>query len=329
MNQPVFRSGGIYYGIKFAGASRLFSDYTTDSLKRKMIKDTIATLFQIKQYELREHKQELQIANAEINLEQKKEEYLSGRLDSGFLDNAIIQKNIVTQTMYDIETTKEKLIATFHSLSDLDYKTAKLPHLELISQDEFLKNNIALKLSDVTVEKNRYAKNVKIASYLPNVSFNASYNWNKKENQQFAATLPSNSEENAYYSYGVSVSMPLDINSFRDVESAKVDYLKSKVLLLDKKRELESLFSQVMQNIKNYEKKIALSHENIELYSKLLHDTEELYEAGYKTEYDVNTLKNSLAIQELDTKIYEIDKQLELLTLYEMYMKASVEGEDK
>jgi hypothetical protein len=158
MNQPIFRSGGIYYGIKFAGASRLFSDYTTDSLKRKMIKDTIATLFQIKQYELREHKQALQIANAEINLEQKKEEYLSGRLDSGFLDNAIIQKNIVTQTMYDIETTKEKLIATFASLSDLDYKTAKLPHLELISQDEFLQNNIALKISDVTVVRNRYAK---------------------------------------------------------------------------------------------------------------------------------------------------------------------------
>jgi outer membrane protein TolC len=329
MNQPIFRSGGIYYGIKFAGASRLFSDYTTDSLKRKMIKDTIATLFQIKQYELFEQKQKLQIANAEINLEQKKEEYLSGQLDSGFLDDAIIQKNVVTQAMYDIETTKEKLIATFHSLSDLDYKTAKLPRLELISQDEFLKNNIALKLSDVTVEKNRYAKNVTVASYLPNVSFNASYNWNKKENQQFSATIPPNSEENAYYSYGFSVSMPLDFNSFRDVESAKVDYLKSKVLLLDKKRELEALFVQVMQNIKNYDKKIALSHENMKLYAKLLSDTEELYSAGYKTEYDVNTLKNSLAIQELDTKIYEIDKQLELLTLYEMYMKANVEGEYK
>jgi len=327
MNQPVFQSGGIYYGIKFADASRLFSDYSTDSAKRKMIKDTIATLFQIKQYELREEKQLLQIDNAEINLKQKQEEYLSGQLDSGFLDNAIIQKNIVTQTMYDIEATKEKLIATFDSLSDLDYQTTKLPYLELINEKDFLKYNISVKLSEATIQKNRYAKNVKIASYLPSVNLTAAYNWNKRDNQQFSENLPPNSEENNYYSYGFAVSIPLNVNSFKDIESARVDYLKSKVLKLDKVRELKALFRQVMQNIKNYEKKIALSHENMKLYSKLLKDTQELYAAGYKTEYDVNTLKNSLKIQELDTKIYEIDKQLELLTLYEMYMNAKVKGD--
>jgi len=326
MNQPIFQSGGIYYGIKFAGASRLFSDYTIDSAKRKMIKDTISTLLQIKQYELREKKQKLQIANAEINLEQKKEEYLSGQLDSGFLDNAIIQKNIVVQTMYDIETTKEKLIATFHSLSDLDYKTTQIPHLELITQDEFLKHNIALELSKATIQKERYAKDVTVASYLPSVNFTASYNWNKSENQQFSATIPADSEENRYYSYGLSISIPIDVNSFRSVESARVNYLKSKVLELDKLRELKALFEQVMQNIDNYEKKIHLSHENIKLYAKLLKDTKELYSAGYKTKYDVETLENSLEIQNIDTKIYEIDKQLELLTLYEMYMNVQLRG---
>jgi outer membrane protein TolC len=327
MNQPIFQSGGIYYAIKFAGASKLFNDYTVDSAKRKMIKDTISTLLQIKQYELREKKQKLQIANAEINLEQKKEEYLSGQLDSGFLDDAIIQKNVVVQTMYDIETTKEKLIATFHSFSDLDYETTKLPHLELISEDEFLKSNISLRLAQATIEKNRYAKDVTISSYLPSVNFTASYNWNKKENQQFTASIPADSEENRYYSYGFAISMPLDINTFRSVESARVDYLKSEVLKLDKLRELKALFEQVMQNIHNYEKKILLSRENIDLYAKLLRDTKELYSAGYKTKYDVDTLANSLKIQNLDMKIYEIDKQLELLTLYEMYMNIQLRGE--
>ncbi len=76
-----------------------------------------------------------------------------------------------------------------------------------------------------------------------------------------------------------------------------------------------------MNNIKNYDKKIRLSRENRKLYSKLLADTKKLYASGYKTEYDVQTLSNSLAIQKLDTKIYKIDKQLELLNLYEMYTK--------
>ncbi len=321
MNQPIFKSGGIYYGIKFANYTRLVNDYLTDSMKRKMIKDAIATLFQIKQYELKEKKQELLVDNADINLKQKQEEYLSGRLDSGFLDNAIIQKNLVIQSLYDIQTTKEKLIATFESLSDLDYKNAVLPRLELIEEEEFLKHNIALKLSDATVKQNRYAKEATLASYLPSVNFTASYNWNKKTNQQFSPLIPPNSEENDYYSYGVSVTLPLDINSYRKVESARVAYLKSEVLKLDKQRELRSLFKHVMQNIKNYEKKIALSKRNMKLYSKLLKDTQELFRVGYKTEYDIMTLQNSLKIQELDTKIYEFDKQLELLSLYEMYMQ--------
>ena len=72
--------------------------------------------------------------------------------------------------------------------------------------------------------------------------------------------------------------------------------------------------------IKIGDKKIKLSLESKELYEKLLVDTQKLYEAGYKTKYDVDTLKNSLKIAELDSKIYEIDKQYELLNLYEMYV---------
>ncbi|WP_457747064.1 TolC family protein [Sulfurimonas sp.] len=320
MQQPIFQSGGIYYGIKFAGASRLFNDYTTDSAKRKMIKESVSLLMQIKQYALKEKKQKLQISNSKINLEQKKEQYLSGQLDSGFLDDAIIQKNVTIEAMYDIQTMKEKLIAQFESLSDLEYTSANVPHLELITKEEFLKHNLSLKVSEATQKMNMYAKDVRVAAYLPSIDFTASYNWNKKENQQFAANIPANSEENDYYNYGLSVSIPLDINTFRDIESAKVDYLKSKVLKKDKLRELKALFKQVMQNIQNYDKKIALSHENAALYSKLLDDTKALYEAGYKTEYDVKTLTNSLEIQNIDSEIYEMDKQLELLTLYEMYI---------
>jgi len=322
MNQPIFQSGGIYYGIKFANASKKYANYSVDVAKRKMIKDTVALLMQIKQTELKEKKQQLLIKNSEINLEQKKEQYMSGELDSGFLDNAIIQRNSVTQALYDIQTAKERLITRFHTLSDLDYKKAKIPHLELISLEAFLKHNIVLQKNQAEIEKNRYAKDVKIAKYLPRVSFTAGYNWSKSSGQKFYAggQYFDNSNELNYYDYGFRASMPLDINTFRDIESARVDYLKSKVVQEDKKRELQALFEQVMHNIENAEKKIALSRENIVLYTKLLSDTKELYSAGYKTEYDVTTLKNSLAIQNLDMKIYEFDKQLELLNLYEMYV---------
>jgi len=324
MDQPIFQSGGIYYGIRFADASKLYNDVSIDVAKRRMIKDAISILMQIKQSSLRIKKQKLQIKNSDINLLQKKEQYLNGQLDSGFLDNAIIQKNIVVEALYDIQTNKEKLINRFAALSDLDYKSVALLHLDMISKEEFLHHNTYLKQSEYEIERNRYAKDVRIAKYLPKLNVTAGYNWQKTSNQVFQVgnTFVNNSNELDYYDYGFKVSLPIDVNTFKDIESAKVDYLKSQVVKKDRERELNALYDQVINNIENFNKKIALSKANKKLYKKLLDDTKKLYASGYKTEYDVRTLTNSLAIQKLDTKIYEIDKQLELLNLYEMYIKA-------
>ena len=327
MNQPIFQSGGIYYGIKFADASKLYNNVSIDVAKRKMIKNALSLLMQIRETSLEIQKQKLQIKNSDINLLQKKEQYLNGQLDSGFLDSAIIQKNIVVQALYDIETKREKLINKFSALSDLNYQDVSIVHFNMISKDDFLHHNIYIKQSKYAVEKNRYAKDVHIAKYLPKVNLTAGYNWQKSSNQQFSPKFPAFSDERDYYNYGFNISIPIDINTFRDIESAKVDYLKSEVIEKDRIRELSSLYNQVISNIKNFDKKIALSRENRTLYKKLLNDTQKLYASGYKTKYDVQTLTNSLAIQKIDTKIYKMDKQLELLSLYEMYIKGGKIGE--
>lgn len=315
MDQPIFQSGGIYYGIKFAKHSKKYADYSVDVAKRKLIKDAIAILMQIKQTNLKVQRQELQIKNSEINLKLKEEQYLSGQLDSGFLDNAVIERNFVIQNLYDIQTAQERLISSFSVLSDLDYNNARIPYLELLNKEEFIRHNIVLKMVDSRVKKDMYAKDVTVAKYLPQVSFTAGYNWSKSDSEfQFGAP------ERDYYDYGFRVSMPLNINTFRDIESSRVDFLKSKVVARDRQVELVSLFEQVMQTIDNYEKKRNLSLETKGIYTKLLEDTKELFSAGYKTQYDIDTLENSIKIAQTDSKIYEIDKQLELLTLYEMYV---------
>ncbi len=324
MDQPIFRSGGIYYGIKFAEASYKYNNYSIDVAKRKLIKEAVQLLIQIKQNELSLVRQELQIDNSRINLEQKKEQYLNGQLDSGFLNNAIIEKNKVTQVLYDLQTNKERLVSKFEAISDLDYKSATIPHFDLLGEDEFLEYNIDIKQLSSEREKNRYNKNVTIAKYLPSVSVTAGYNWDKLENPSFAGTSVQSPPETQYYNYGLKVTMPLDFNTFRDIESAQVEYLKSLIVEDDKKRELKALYEQVIQNLDNFEKKIELSKANRELYSKLLHDTTQLYKAGYKTEYDVRNLRNSVEIEEVDQKIFKLDKQLELLNLYEKLINNDV-----
>ncbi|OHE02738.1 MAG: transporter [Sulfurimonas sp. RIFOXYD12_FULL_33_39] len=314
MDQPIFQSGGIYYGIKFAQASKVYANYSIDVVKRKLVKDAISLLMQIKQMNLKISKQNLVIKNSEINLAQKKEDYLNGQLDSGFLNSAIIDRNVVVQALYDIQTNKERLISKFHVISDIDYESAFIPNLKLLTKEQFLSNNIVISLSDSELNKNRYAADVTVAKYLPKVNFVSGYNWSKSNSPfQFG------SNEKNYYDFGFKATMPFDINTFRDVESSKISYLKSELMIEDKKREQIAIFEQVMQNIENFEKKKQLSVENLELYEMLLSDTQQLYSAGYKTKYDVELLKNSVEIQKSDINIYEIDKQLELLTLYEMY----------
>jgi outer membrane protein TolC len=316
MDQPIFQSGGIYYGIKFAQASYKYNRYSIDVSRRKLIKEAVQLLMQIKQSGLNIQRQLLQIDNSRINLEQKKEQYRNGQLDSGFLNNAIIEKNRVTQTLFDLQTNRERLISKFETISDLNYKETGIPHLELVTSEDFLEKNIDIYQLQSETERNRYNTDVTTAKYLPTISITAGYNWQKNENLSFGGQ-GSITNRTHYYNYGLRASIPLDWNTFRDIESSRVEYLKSLVIVEDKKRELYALYEQVSQNLENFDKKIELSLENRDLYSKLLDETQQLFRAGYKTQYDVDNLANSVKIEGLDKKVFEIDKQLELLNLYE------------
>jgi len=321
MDQPIFQSGGIYYGIKFAQASKEYGDYSVDVAKRKMIKQAVSLLMQIKQIQLKEQKQKLQIQNSEISLAQKKEDYLNGQLDSGFLNNAIIERNIVIQALYDIQTNKQKLLSQFKAISDVPPNELNIPFLESLSKEEYLGKNIILNMSKSEIKKNGYNKNVTISKYLPRINLVAGYNWQKSDDEAFRTNGQSISRETDYYNYGFRATLPLDINTFRDIEISKVEYLKSKLSIEDKRRELTAIYEQVMQNIQNYDNKKQLSKENTDLYKELLSQTTDLYSAGYKTKYDVDLLQNSVNIENINIKIFEIDKQLELLTLYETYKR--------
>jgi len=184
MDQSVFRSGGIYYAIKYADASLKYANYSVDALKQKLIKDAISLLMQIKQVDLKIQKQNLVISNAEINLKVKQEQYLNGQLDSNFLDNAIIERNSAIASLYDIETSKERLISSFKAISDLDYRYAKIPVLNGLAKDEFLNNNIVLHMYKTQKIKSDYYKDVVRAKYLPNFNIVAGYNWNEVKTNQ-------------------------------------------------------------------------------------------------------------------------------------------------
>lgn len=317
IDQPIFQSGGIYYGIKFAEASRKYANLSVDAARTKAIKEAVDLLMRIRQSDLKIQKQDLLIANAGLNLELKTEQYLHGELDSGFLDNAIIEKNLQTQALYDMQTARERLISAYEAISDLPHKDAVLPKLSLLNETTFSSDAIDMQLARSDIEKGEWNQKVTLAKYLPRISLNTAYNWNRLENPAFAGTIMPITAESDYLTYGMKASVVFDVNQRREMEVARIETLKANTVMEDKKRFLQSLYDQVKHNLENSDKKIALAKSNRDLYEKLLLDTRELFRAGYKTEYDVNMLDHSAKIQTIEIQILEYDRQLELLNLYE------------
>ncbi len=314
LNQPIFRSGGIYYAIEYSKANREFLKLATSLKEKSLLKSAFVTLLSLKNIDLRIKKQKFLIKNANIDIKRKKEQYLSGVLDSSFLDNAVLNKNRLEIALLDMKSTKADLLKTFHTLSSLDYKEVNLPHLKLIDLQSYIKDNLVIKNVKADINRQNYLKKMTISNYFPKVSLFADYNHNR--------TKYITTKKSSYKSYGVSISMPLfDINRGKNIELQKLKYLKSKLEMIDKKNSEKELYKSIVKKIELYRKKISLAKEEEKLYASLLKTTKDLYNSGEKTIFDVQTMQNSLNSTILDKKIYQNDLDIELFKLYEHEVK--------
>ncbi len=309
LNQPIFRSGGIYYAIKYAKANREFLKLSTSLEEKSLLSNAFSILLNLKNLDLSIKKQRFMIKNAKIDIIRKKEQYLKGVIDSSFLDSAILNKNSLEISLLDMQSSKIDLKKQFRVLSSLDYKTVKLPHFRLINLSKFLKDNLIIQNSAANIKQTNYLKKMTISNYLPTVSLFASYNTNK--------TGYIGTTSDSYKQYGISVSMPLfDVNRGKNIELQRLKYLKSKLEMIDKKNEEKELYKSIVAKVKIYYKKIELAKKQENLYASLLKNTKDLYKAGEKTIYDVETMQNSLNSTKVDKYIYKNDIDLLLLNLY-------------
>lgn len=317
LDQPIFKSGGIYFAIKYAKANKIFSDLSIQEQEKELIARAINLLYNYNKTKLLLKKQELLIKNAKIDVLRKKEQYLSGFLDSSFLDQAILTKNQNELKKIELISSLEDILKNFKDISDKDPDSLKMPNFSLIKKSDFLNKNLAIKKAKEQEKVNRYFKNMTIARYLPTISITASYN-----SQEITGSFFMPPGKESYKEYGFKISMPLfDINSFKNIESTKLDLLKSKLLLQEAKRVEKNRYENILKKIMLLDKKIELAKEDILLYKKLYKDTKERFEAGEKSIYDIKTMKNSLDSRKIDIEIYKIEKNILLLELYKKVKK--------
>ncbi len=309
IDQPIFKTGGIYKAIKYANALKLYSHLDINLQKKALIKDTTTILFNIHKLEHQIKKLELLIKNGQIDIERKKEQVLNGFADTSLLDNAILDTNTNKNSLADLIYQKEELINQFNTYASGDYKSFDLPVFKLIDEDSFINNNLNIKKTkaDIT-SKNDYSWMI-ISKYLPTIS--ATFDYTK-----YHATNNSSITYDDAQNYGIKVTMPLDTRTFNDIESSRIDYLKAKLDLKNTIIEQENFFKSKLSKIKMIDSKVTIAKEDYELYNSLLDVIIEEKDAEIKTQSDVETLLNSKKIKELDLKIYNFDKQIELLEIY-------------
>ncbi len=310
LDQPIFKSGGIYFAIEYAKASKSFAKIATTLKEQNLIKSLYDTVLGLQKLDLQIQKLQLQIANAKMDIARKKEQFESGLLDSSFLDNAILAKSAREQAVLDSKQRRFALLQTFKNISDVGYKTIALPQFKMVDKEEFIAKNLALQSAKREKSQQRYLKNMTISSYLPTVSLFGDYA-NRKDS--FRPFKQNNESKN----YGIRVSMPLfDINRGRSIEIKKLEYLKSQIALKDKKREIENSFETFKNDIAILEKRQEIAYHDSQLYSALLQVARDGFKAGEKTKLDVDTLANSKRMATLDAKMYAIDIQRKFLELY-------------
>ncbi len=316
VDQPIFKSGGIYFAIKYADATREYTKLAVQENKKALILQAVDLLYSYKKSSLQIKKQRLLIENSRIDVIRKKEQYLAGLIDGSFLDQAILNKNMNEIALLDLQSALEDIKKGFEDISDRNIEDLEPPRFKLIELNSFLKRNIAIRRASQEAMAKKYFSKMTVARYLPSLSVTASYN-----SQEISGSFFMPPGRESYKEYGFKITMPLfDINSFRNVESTKIDYLKAELAVMDFKRSQNNLYKNVIRKLRLLDKKIELTREDIKLYRSLLEDTKTLFLAGEKTEYDVKTLENSLKIKKIDLKIYDIEKQRAIVQLYKKVM---------
>ncbi len=310
INQPIFQSGGIYKAIKYADSSYDYASIELDQQKKELVKQALNFLYNIEKITLNIQKAKYTLENAKIDVNRKKEQVLNGFLDASYLDDALLNLNSTKHNLVDLKYQKQELINNFNNISSADYTKFELPIFKIFDEKEFLENNIELKKLEADIEKKGNYSYMTMAKYLPSV--NAYYNYSKYHdndgNEKF-------SKENTQ-TFGLTLNIPFDSRTLNDVQSKKIDYLKSKINLENNIDDEKTFFKTKLQKISMLDERLQITKDDLEVYDSILKIINEEKQAQIKTQSDLETLQNSQKIKSLDLKIYEIDKQLELLEIY-------------
>jgi len=311
VNQPIFKSGAIYYSVKYSKHLRNYNLKNIEIKRRELIKQAYDLVYDYCIGVLNREIIGLKIENAKIDIENKKEAFLSGVDNSTDLNNAMLNLNSLRLSMIDSQSSIDNIEYSFKNISDLNIDEIKPPTFAIISRDKYIKNNLDFIQSRQQQLIKHDLYKMQVGNQLLSLNLNASYTNQKKS---YSNTLPDSKSE--YYKIGFSITLPLNVTSVNKIQKTKIDYLKSRLLLQDKKVQLNNQYESVLNQIKAIDDKIEIYHDDINIYEQLIRNTLESIKSGNATVTDLEVLQNTKKTLYMNVEILKLKKQKLLLSLY-------------
>lgn len=306
LNQKILDFGGISSQIDYA--NNLFKQ---EALKIKMGNfEDLNTLYKnfidLKINDINILQNDLNIKNSEIEVDIKKSQYRNGQSDISDLNDAIMKKNLLEDSKMNLKLNKVIYENDIKKLTSYELNNLNIPSISLILKDIFLEKSTKKLYANLEsqVSQNEYKKTK--SKYLPALNLTGAVGY------QDSSTKKSQD----YYNYGASITMPLNYTFSNDIEYSKLVYLQNRKKEELTSIELEKVYDSSIETIKQFENRINLALNDIKLYEELLELNQEEFNAGFKADEDVQTLKNSKEIRKLDIEKYKLNIKKELLYIY-------------
>ncbi|MDN5102803.1 TolC family protein [Aliarcobacter butzleri] len=306
LNQKILDFGGISSQIDYA--NNLFKQ---EALKIKMENfEDLNTLYKnfidLKINDINILQNDLNIKNSEIEVDIKKSQYRNGQSDISDLNDAIMKKNLLEDSKMNLKLNKVIYENDIKKLTSYKINNLSIPSISLISKDIFLEKSTKKLYANLEsqVSQNEYKKTK--SKYLPALNLTGAVGY------QDSTTKKSQD----YHNYGASITMPLNYTFSNDIEYSKLVYLQNRKKEELTSIELEKVYDSSIETIKQFENRINLALNDIKLYEELLELNQEEFNAGFKADEDIQTLKNSKEIRKLDIEKYKLNIKKELLYIY-------------
>ncbi|MDK2041993.1 TolC family protein [Aliarcobacter butzleri] len=306
LNQKIVDFGGISSQIDYA--NNLFKQ---EALKIRMENfEDLNTLYKnfidLKINDINILQNDLNIKNSEIEVDIKKSQYRNGQSDISDLNDAIMKKNLLEDSKMNLKLNKVIYENDIKKLTSYELNNLSIPSISLISKDIFLEKSTKKLYANLEsqVSQNEYKKTK--SKYLPALNLTGAVGYQD-------STVKKSQD---YYNYGASITMPLNYTFSNDIEYSKLVYLQNRKKEELTSIELEKVYDSSIETIKQFENRINLALNDIKLYEELLELNQEEFNAGFKADEDVQTLKNSKEIRKLDIEKYKLNIKKELLYIY-------------